>query len=82
MRNRLTHNIIAGARHFDVIMRMQMLSMDEEERLEWKKSEQGFIDQFGNFLTRQEAWVIANERGQIFRRCGGDEGKLFSENLY
>jgi hypothetical protein len=51
---------------------------------DWTKSqvEQGFIDQLGVFLTRQEAFAIASERGQIKRRVGGDEGKLFSENLY
>lgn len=48
---------------------------------------QGFIDQFNNFYTRKEAWIIAETNGQIIRRVGGDmsldgEGKLFSENLY
>lgn len=44
--------------------------------------EQGFIDQHNKFLTREEAWIIAEKNGQIFRRCGGDGKKLFSENLY
>ncbi len=56
--------------------------------------EQGFIDQFCRFVTREEAWKIADKQGQIRRQTGfekhgiprkpaiGDEGKLFSENLY
>ena len=43
---------------------------------------QGFIDQRGNFLTREEAWIVAEASGQIIRRVGGDGKKLYSENLY
>lgn len=55
----------------------------------------GFVDQENNFLTRAEAWVIADRMGQIRCPTGlerhynnhrvanvGDEGLLFSENLY
>ena len=52
----------------------------------WKETEspviQGFIDQFGQFLTREEAWPIAERNTQIIRRVGGDGIKLYSENLY
>jgi hypothetical protein len=57
--------------------------------------EMGFIDQEGDFLTRAEAWKVADKAGQIRRPYGferhyknqrvanvGDEGLLFSENLY
>ena len=53
------------------------------------------VDQFGNFLSREEAWEIARDQKQIIRPTGfevvGDqvyidelapEGVLFSENLY
>jgi hypothetical protein len=43
--------------------------------------EQGFIDQHGKFYSREDAWDIAKENGQIFRDCDVD-GTLFSENLY
>ena len=49
------------------------------------KSEQGFVDRFGKFHNREEAWKIAEPAGQIRRRVGGDTingGTLFSENLY
>lgn len=74
----LSGRIVCGARHFDVVMVRaigEMMSFVEP----W---EQGFIDQRGDFMTREEAHKVATEAGQIIRRCGGDEGRLFSENLY
>jgi hypothetical protein len=47
--------------------------------------DQGFLDQHGVFLSRTEAWKVAEAAGQILRRVGGDDangGTLFSENLY
>lgn len=82
--------IICGARHFDPIMRAALKAMSTDH----KGWEQGFIDNKGTFLTREEAWKIADREGQIRRETGfeefsnprkagvGDEGKLFSENLY
>lgn len=72
--------MLIGARHWDSCMR------DQFKRLAYKVDRetevQGFIDQFGKFYTRQEAFIIAEENDQIIRRVGGDNGKLFSENLY
>lgn len=65
--------IVCGPRHWDSICKGT--SKDG-----W---EQGFVDQQGVFLTREEAWVVAETAQQILRRVGGDErGRLFSENLY
>jgi hypothetical protein len=72
--------IIAGPRHLDDIMRNQIARSGGHER--WKGAEQGFIDQRGVFLTREQALAIAKHTGQIRRRCGGDIERLFSENLY
>lgn len=76
--------MLVGPRHFDRVMCDQYLrfftagSAPGEE-----KSVQGFLDQNGKFLTREEAYPVAEAAGQIIRRCGGDaNGKLFSENLY
>jgi hypothetical protein len=52
------------------------------ERLSWRTSEQGFVDQHGKFYTRDEAWKIAEANGQLFRRFDGDGVDLYSENLY
>jgi hypothetical protein len=75
-----TGRIITGARHFDQIMREQIKA--SEGIASWRGSPQGFIDQFGDFLDREEAFMVATEQDQIRRRCGGDDGTLFSENLY
>jgi hypothetical protein len=55
----------------------------------------GFVDQDNVFMSRAEAWKVADAAGQIRRPTGleknydshrapniGDEGLLFSENLY
>ena len=82
--------VVAGARHLDGVMRgvMRMMGMG------YAGWEQGFIDQFGVFMTREEAWEVADKAGQIRRPTGwekgdkprppgaGDKGSLFSENLY
>lgn len=46
--------------------------------------EQGFITQFQQFVTREEAYKIANARGQILYpdKGNGDKMTLFSEMLY
>ena len=82
--------IVAGARHYDSVMRKAI----EKLGLPIHGWEQGFIDQKGAFLTREEAWALADKMGQIRRPTGleenfnprpanmGDKGLLFSENLY
>jgi len=79
-RHRETGRIVCGARHYDPIMRAQMMA--SEGFPHWRNCDQGFIDQRGAFLTREEAHAIAALNGQIRHRCGGDEGTLFSENLW
>lgn len=75
-RNRESGRIICGARHWDNIMRASLLP--GEKFTGW---DQGFIDQFGDFLTREEAWEVASEQEQI-RREVSSPGTLYSENLY
>lgn len=73
--------IICGPRHYDGIMRAQLA----KDPVAWEdrgQIEQGFVDQYGTFLTREEAHMIAHANNQVFRRCGGDTRRLFSENLY
>ena len=72
--------ILAGARHFDKVMRAQI---EASEGMGWWKlgAEQGFIDQFGDFLTREEAWSVARIENQIIKEVSSP-GTLYSENLY
>jgi hypothetical protein len=70
--------IICGARHWDAVMRSQ-LKEGETAHDGW---DQGFLTQLGEWLTREEALEIAKKNGQRRLRCGGDERRLYSENLY
>jgi hypothetical protein len=84
--------IVCGARHWDKLMRGQINAMGGGTFAGW---DQGFVDQFGDWIDRKEAWKIADAQGQIMRPTGhetgrlipraaniGDDGYLFSENLY
>lgn len=64
--------VICGPRHWDSICR-------SDRHDGWV---QGFVDQHGVFMTREEAWTVAFDAGQIIRRVGGDGERLFSENIY
>jgi len=46
-----------------------------------RNGEQGFVDNEGNFLTREEAAIKAIECGQI-KELKYHKAKLFSEDLY
>jgi hypothetical protein len=72
--------MLVGARHWDQHMHIQANYMSIKGS---EPHEQGFIDQYGKFYSRKEAWKIAEQEGQIIRRVGGDSnGVLYSENLY
>lgn len=76
-------SLVIGARHMDGIMTATAARIGKG--FMHAKDAQGFIDQRGVFMTRQQAWKVAEEAGQILHRCGGDTidgGYLFSENLY
>ncbi len=77
---RIGNVILAGARHWDTVMHRQAeaTTIPNDERGD---AEQGFIDQFGLFLTREEAFVLATEKGQI-KGEPNIPGTLFSEDLY
>lgn len=79
--------LLIGARHWDTLMRDQYkLTTQNLPQPVIKYAEtQGFIDQHGIFMTRKEAWEVAQDANQIIRRGGGDDedgGTLYSENLY
>lgn len=82
IRNKKTGLILCGARHFDEVMQ-QFFVHDDKELGHWADADQGFIDQFGAFLTREEAYVIAESQDQ-FKGEGAPhtKGFLFSEDLY
>jgi hypothetical protein len=74
--------ILCGPRHFDVTMRSAM--EDNEGWVERRSGviEQGFVDQFGHFYNRSDAWAVAEKEGQIIRDKEKCVGTLYSEHLY
>lgn len=83
--------MVIGARHYDSIMHN---TLDLRKRLnpneDWTESDEGFIDQFGDFINRVDSWLIACQTNQVICLVGNqtkeDFGKpnvkLYSENLY
>ncbi len=79
--------IVAGARHCDQVMGGITMALEARHgtlpgREAFVDEDQGFIDNFGNYWTRQEAWTIAEFHNQIVERMGWRIGRLHSENLY
>lgn len=90
--------VVVGARHFDLCIRSQIFAiagndiskcLDTEQwgdldcPKDWAHSAQGFIDNYGEFIPRREAWYIADHAGQIINQDRyGCVGFLYSENLY
>jgi hypothetical protein len=72
--------VFVGARHFDPVMRAQI----KRAGLSPLTHEQGFIDQWGRYYTREEAMDVVLVSGQPFdaKRNSGNGEMLFSEGLY
>lgn len=77
--------VIPGARHYS----RDMAEVIDQVRDKLVKDhvhgdDQGFIDQWGEYHTREEALIIATHAGQVntVRKKGGPEDELFSEDLY
>lgn len=82
IRNKKTGLIICGPRHFDETM-VKVIESYDEGLFKWADADQGFVDQYGNFLTRHEAYIIAERKHQLFGRgAPHNAGVLFSEDLY
>lgn len=80
--------IAAGPRHFDETMHRQITAFLASQGVEpsaeaYGKFEQGFIDQYGRFYSREDAMEAVKKNGQPFdiERNSG-EISLFSEGLY
>lgn len=72
-------HVILGIRHFSPDMR---LSAHKQGYDTIDCREQGFVDQWGNYLTRQEAYVIAERQNQYKPWDPATPGTLYSEDLY
>lgn len=79
--HRGTGRVMVGVRHYCPQMRDQ-IQHSQQGITYWKNVYQGFVDQYGKFHTREEAWTIAKEQGQIIREVDTPPGTLYSEHLY
>ena len=70
--------VVLGIRHFCPMMSGICNKLGINQR---SPHEQGFVDQWGNFMSREEAALIIRTHGRFLR---DDEfgDKLYSENLY
>ena len=74
--------IICGARHHDRVMNTVIKAIGPSIG-QPVAGYQGFIDQFGVFLSREEAIEVVKESGQPFDLDrNATELKLYSEGLY
>ena len=75
--------IVTGTRHYCPIMTMQIDAIGHDALVEYAGGHdnivQGFTDQYGIFLTRQEAYIVARDAGQLLPRHAYGE-TLFSES--
>jgi hypothetical protein len=78
-------SILVGIRHYSPDMIEQMKARTDGSKFYHRSGDdQGFVDQFGNYYTRENAFLIASVNGQIKRNLGflSIPTKLFSEHLY
>lgn len=75
--------ILTGVRHWDAIMANQAETHKEAKSISRRVGEvQGFLDNFGTFLTKEDAWHVAVNAKQIIYKLEWLNGKLYSEMLY
>lgn len=72
-------DLLVGPRHFDAVMHAQAERYGIDRQ---REHVQGFLDQRGEFLTREDAFVVATEAKQIIRPWAAASNRLYSECLY
>lgn len=84
--NRYGGIIVMGTRHLSNLMVVGLDALISNKQLiEWAgedNHEQGFVDQYGTFLDREEAWILADASDQIKYRKDLPAGTLYSEHLW
>lgn len=79
--------VLCGANHGEIFKQLESLGFEPKDGYE--ELEQGFVDNHGNFLTREKAYEHAKACGQLCQKIiyerehGGVGGrKLISEDLW
>lgn len=76
--NKYDETIVLGVRHFCPLMRQSITALGLSPS---QAHEQGFVDQWGNFMSREEALVVLQKNGRFIRDDKYDR-RIYSENLY
>lgn len=75
--------LLLGIRHYSLDMHAQISKRIDGEKFTHRGGDdQGFVDQFGAYLTRAEAYRVASESRQIINPDACPNYKLYSEGLY
>lgn len=77
--------IIPCIRHGSPDMHNTLDLLDKEGLLESTKfgaDDQGFVDQYGNWWSREDAFIIATAANQVNIERNGSTDELYSEGLY
>lgn len=79
--------LLLGIRHYSQDMYDQVAVRTDREKFKHRSgADQGFVDQHGVYMTREEAFSVAQQELQIVHTeaCtfGSRGWKLFSEGLY
>jgi hypothetical protein len=80
-------SVLSGIRHYSMDMHKQIEARRDGEKFTNRHDpDQGFVDQWNVYMTREEAYQVASSAGQVKYReaCGEglDGPKLYSEGLY
>lgn len=80
-------SVLLGLRHYSRDMHAQIAARRDGVKFRHRlDGDQGFVDQHGVFMSREEAYLVAEAAGQVWRpeECGEglDGKKLYSEGLY
>jgi len=80
-------DVLLGIRHYSKDMHRQMEARHDGKKFRCRHDpDQGFVDQWGVYMTREEAYKVAEEAGELNypEHCGEglDGKKLYSEGRY
>lgn len=76
-------DVIVGIRHYSQDMHYQIRNRLDGHRFENRfDDDQGFVNTWGEYLTRKQAYLVALANGQIIRPEACPGGVLYSEGLY
>lgn len=76
-------DVLLGIRHYSMDMHRQIGMRTDGSKFHRRSGgDQGFVDQYGEYMTRQEAFNVAAKANQIVNWNVCESGTLCSEGLY